>query len=69
MLNYERINKKIIAEGWNLELEYIPRNIVPVELIRNKSSLVLIGPRRAGKSYVMYEIMKQLGNKNFIYKF
>ncbi len=60
--------KKMIAEGWDLELRYIPRNIIPSEIIESKLSLVLVGPRRAGKSYTMYEMKAKLTkDRDFIY--
>lgn len=52
--------KKIIVEGWELQPDYIPRNLVPSELMKGKVSLVLIGPRRSGKSYTMYEIRDRI---------
>ncbi len=64
----KNIIKKIIVEGWELEHELIPRNLISSELIKSKTSLVLVGPRRAGKSYTMYEMMNALGeSKSFVY--
>lgn len=48
--------KKVIAEFWDRKIEYISRERISSELLLKKLSLVVIGPRRAGKSYTLYEI-------------
>ncbi|MCD6227677.1 ATP-binding protein [Candidatus Micrarchaeota archaeon] len=65
----KEVIKKIISEGWDLKLSYIPRNLISSELITSNVPLVLTGPRRAGKSYTMYEIREVLRKKgkDFVY--
>ena len=50
------IIKKIIAENWDRKPDYIPRKRIPEDLTKSKTSIVIIGPRRSGKSYSFYEI-------------
>ncbi len=59
----KEIIKKIIAENWDRLPEYIPRNKIPEELAKGKPSIVIIGPRRSGKSYEFFEIKKMLSVK------
>lgn len=64
--------KKIMAEFWDRRPEYVVRKKVPEELMGSKHSLVIIGPRRAGKSYTIHEIRDMLISKgmdghSFIY--
>ena len=48
--------KKLIVNGWEQDTQYIQRGIIPSELSLKKPSLVLIGPRRSGKSYTLHEL-------------
>ncbi len=64
--------KKLITEFWEYSPEYIKRTKIPNELMIKKPSLVITGPRRAGKSYMMHEIRQLLiaagpDKKDFIY--
>ncbi len=68
----KEIIKKIIAEFWDKDVSYVPRKKITEELAMAKSSIVIIGPRRAGKSYTIYEmrdaIMKKGAEKqDFLY--
>lgn len=67
----KEILKKIIVETWNSKIGYVQRNKVPLGLINANSSLVIVGPRRAGKSYTIYELINELSikhkEKNLIY--
>ncbi|MBN1170535.1 ATP-binding protein [Candidatus Micrarchaeota archaeon] len=62
----KEVLKKIMAEFWDRKPEYIQRRRVPEDLIKGKHSFVIIGPRRAGKSYTIYEMRDMLPN-DFIY--
>ncbi|MFH1199462.1 MAG: ATP-binding protein [Candidatus Micrarchaeota archaeon] len=64
--------KKIIAEGWAPRPDCIMRHKVPAELALKKPSIVITGPRRAGKSYAAYEMQGLIGEngvrgRNFAY--
>lgn len=64
--------KKLIVEYWEREVQYVPRKKTPGGLVSGKNSLVIVGPRRAGKSYTLHELRdamagKGVGKKNFIY--
>ncbi|MFH1094628.1 MAG: ATP-binding protein [Candidatus Micrarchaeota archaeon] len=64
--------KKLIAEGWDSLPAYVSRNRIPPALASSNSSIVIIGPRRAGKSYTAYEIKDRFLKKpdqtrDFIY--
>ena len=64
--------KKLIAEGWDSLPSYVPRGRIPDDLAEGNTSLALIGPRRAGKSYTAYEIkdkylQKEERKRDFIY--
>lgn len=66
------IIKRIITEFWERKPTYITRKKVLPDLIRGKISLVIIGPRRAGKSYTIHEIKDNLfehdiEGENYIY--
>jgi hypothetical protein len=68
----KEILKKLIVEYWDREPEYVQRNKAPEDLIAGKHSLVIVGPRRAGKSYTLHEardhlISKGIEKNSFIY--
>lgn len=68
----KEILKKLIVEYWEGEPEYIRRNKAPEGLISGKHSLVIVGPRRAGKSYTLHEVRDRLigkgaDRKSFVY--
>src|SRR3989338_5499686 len=48
--------KTLMMEFWERETQYKPREKLPKELIISNSSIVIIGPRRAGKSYTINQI-------------
>ena len=54
------ILKKIILDSQNKTQKYIKRNIIPKKTLINQNNFVLIGPRRAGKSYYLLEIKEDL---------
>jgi uncharacterized protein len=64
--------KKIILESENKDIKYLKRNIISQKHLANHN-YILIGPRRAGKSYYLYEIkesLKKILNKkdsDFVY--
>ena len=53
------IIKRLLIEFWESKPAFIPRHKIPAELVRGKHSLVLTGPRRAGKSFSVHEIQSQ----------
>ncbi len=56
----KEILKKIIVDGQDLEVNLIERNIV----IPNTEKIIsLIGLRRVGKSYILFEIIQKLRKK------
>lgn len=66
----KEVLKKIMAEAWESKREYVARNKVPEELALKKPSLVITGPRRAGKSYAAYEmqgVMAGGGKPEFLF--
>lgn len=69
----EEIFKKLIVEFWESEPVYIKRKIISDEFLISKQSFVILGPRRSGKSYYLYEIrdrlkeLKGLKNDDFLY--
>jgi len=56
----KEILKKVITEFWDQEPDYVSRKRISQDLAAGKSSLVIVGPRRAGKSYTVYEIRDAL---------
>jgi len=54
------ILKKIILDSQNKTQKYIKRNIITKKTLINQNNFVLIGPRRAGKSYYLFEIKEDL---------
>jgi predicted AAA+ superfamily ATPase len=68
----KKILKRLITEFWDKKPEYVPREKIPKGLEVGKNSIVIIGPRRAGKSYTIHEIRdslikKGLDKRDFIY--
>jgi len=68
----KEVIKKLIAEFWDKDIDYIPRKKITEELATAKSSIIITGPRRAGKSYTIYEIRdmimkKGADKKDFLY--
>jgi len=59
----KEIIKKIIAEFWDKSVTYIPRKKITEELATAKSSIIITGPRRAGKSYTIYELRDMIMKK------
>jgi len=57
---FEAKLEKLIIDNWNLKLDYVSRNILSTSDLKSKSSFAIIGPRRAGKSYLLYEIKQEL---------
>lgn len=55
--------KTIMTDFWNSKAPYTPRNKVSRELAEGKTSLVITGPRRAGKSFTLYEIRDHLATQ------
>ncbi len=55
----KQIIKKLIIEAWETKREYVGRRIIPKEMILSDSSAILVGPRRAGKSYTMYQMIDE----------
>ncbi len=62
----KEIIKRLIVEFWESRPEFIPRYKIPSELVTGKHSLVLIGPRRAGKSFSVNEIQQQIEKGTFV---
>ncbi len=56
--------KRLMVEFWESNPKFIPRYRIPYELTTGKNSLVLTGPRRAGKSFTVYELREQLAKDN-----
>lgn len=56
----KNIFKKIIIEAQERQQRYIKRNIIPKTTLQQQKNFVLVGPRRAGKSYYLLEIMDYL---------
>ncbi len=56
--------KRLIVEFWESEPDFIPRYIIPSELMTGKQSLVLVGPRRAGKSFSVHEMRQRHSVEN-----
>lgn len=52
--------KKIILDSQEKSLKYIKRNIIPRATLVSQNCFVLVGPRRAGKSYYLQEIKEEL---------
>ncbi|MEM2948567.1 MAG: ATP-binding protein [Candidatus Anstonellales archaeon] len=63
----KEIIKRLIVEFWESKPAFIQRHKIPSELITGNHCLVLTGPRRAGKSFLVYEIREQLSDKNIVY--
>ncbi|MFA7709166.1 MAG: ATP-binding protein [archaeon] len=67
------ILKKIILESQEKAQKYISRNLIPTKTLTSQNCVVLVGARRAGKSYYLMEIkenLKKLLNKkdkDFVY--
>ena len=62
MINMQEILKKIIIEYQNKKIDYLSRNIISNTEI-DSSCYVIIGPRRSGKSYYLFEIKDKLKDK------
>jgi predicted AAA+ superfamily ATPase len=68
----KEVLKRLILEAESRSIKYLNRNLIDLKYLPNHN-YILIGPRRAGKSYYLYEIrdsLKQLFKKNnsdFIY--
>jgi predicted AAA+ superfamily ATPase len=58
--------KKIITEYEEITFEGLPRGFDP-ELYRLNSALTIIGPRRAGKTTYLREIIRTLGLSHFLF--
>lgn len=64
--------KKIILEFEDKNIKYLKRNLISQKYLANHN-YILIGPRRAGKSYYLYEIREELKkilnkkNSDFVY--
>ncbi len=54
------ILKKIILDSQEKSQNYIPRTIIPKKTLLTQNCFVLVGPRRAGKSYYLFEIKEEL---------
>lgn len=52
--------KKIILDSQEKNQKYISRNIIPKITLLNQNCFVLVGPRRAGKSFYLFEIKEML---------
>lgn len=52
--------KKIIIESQEKNQKYISRNLIPKKTLLSQNCVVLVGPRRAGKSYYLLEIRDNL---------
>lgn len=52
--------KKIILDSQDKSQKYIKRNIIPRATFVSQNCFVLVGPRRAGKSYYLLEIKEEL---------
>jgi predicted AAA+ superfamily ATPase len=59
----KEVIKKLIAEFWDKDIDYIPRKKITEELATAKSSIIITGPGRAGKSYTIYEIRDMIMKK------
>lgn len=68
----KEILKKIIIESQEQNQKYLPRNLIPKKTLISQNCIVLVGARRAGKSYYLREIKDNLKsqlnkkNKDFI---
>lgn len=56
---FEKVLEQIIAEFWNLKPQYIFRSFFE-PYFKSKKCTAIIGPRRAGKSYLLYQIRDYL---------
>ena len=54
------ILKKIILESQEKNPKFIARNLIPKKTLISQNCVVLVGPRRAGKSYYLLEIKENL---------
>ena len=59
---FENILKNIYKEFWYSHINYISRDFAHT-ISKNKLSYIIIGPRRSGKSYFLYNIIDILGKK------
>ncbi len=62
MIDMQEILKKIIIEYQDKKIDYLSRNIISYTEI-DSSCYVIIGPRRSGKSYYLFEIRDKLKEK------
>ena len=60
---FEKELEQIFVEFWDLKPEYIFRDQF-IPYFESKQPLAIIGPRRAGKSYCLYQIRDYLIKKN-----
>ena len=53
---FKEVLKRIIVEFWNTKQRYVLRE--NIELLRNskKKQVIIVGPRRAGKSFSLFQI-------------